>query len=191
MKKRPIAKTLAKYLAALTSLALCPSLFSTGALAKDVSLRVGEEAVWVAIDQQLNETHASQLGLVFNSDDDINIVSGGLFATGQREQFSGRLGAKVYYADLDGDNGYGISLGGDLVFAVLPQLDIISGLYFGPSSISFSDVDRYEEWFIKARYQMFESGALTGGYGTLALKPDDGKDVKVDDGFFVEMSLRF
>lgn len=175
-----------KYTAVLAFSALSSTVF-----ASDATLRIGEDAVSVFLAPQATQTHSAELGLVHNADDDITVLSGGLFANGQREQFSGRLGGKAYYTDLDGDSGYGIALGGDLTFTLSSDLSVIGGIYYGPSSISFSDVDGYEEWFVKARFQLFENGALGAGYGSFDLEPEEGRDIEVDDGLFLEMTLTF
>lgn len=180
-----------KKLTAVLALSISSAAISSAALASEATLRIGEDAVSVFLAPQATETHSVGLGLAHNADDDISVLSGGLFANGQREQFTGRLGGKLYYADLDGDSGYGIALGGDLKFTLSQDLSIIGGLYYGPSSISFSDVDGYEEWFVKAHFQLFENGALGAGYGSFELEPEEGRDIEVDDGLFVEMTLSF
>lgn len=180
-----------KKITAVLALSIGSAAISSQTLASDVTLRIGEDAVSLFLAPQASQTHSAELGLVHNADDDITVVSGGLFANGQREQFSGRLGGKLYYTDLDSDSGYGIALGGDLTFTLTQDLSLIGGIYYGPSSISFSDVDGYEEWFVKARFQLFDNGALSAGYGSFELEPEEGNDFEVDDGLFLEMTLSF
>ena len=157
----------------------------------EATIRVGEDAVSLFLAPQPTGTNSAQLGLIYNDDLDTTMISGGLFANGAREQFKGRLGGKLYYVDLDGNSGYGLALGGDLTLALNQDMSLIGGAYYGPSSISFSDVDGYEEWYVKAQFQLFPNGALAVGYSSFELEPKRGKDVELDDGVFVEMSLSF
>lgn len=180
-----------KKLTAAVVLSLSTTATSSLALASDATLRIGEEALSLYLSPQASQTHSTELGLVYNSKADVTVLNGGLFANGQREQFSGRLGGKLYYANLDGDSGFGVALGGDLNFALSQDLSLNGGIYFGPPSISFSDVDRYSEWFLKARYQVLDNGAISGGYGSFKLEPKKGRDFTVDKSLFIEMTLSF
>ena len=170
--------------------AVCALAFSSAVMA-DATIRIGEDAVSLYLEPQASATNSAQLALVHNADDDITVISGGLFANGERQQFKGRLGGKLYYADLDSDSGYGLALGGDIILAVNQDLSVIGGLYYGPSSISFSDADGYEEWFVKAKYQLFPNAALAAGYTSFEMEPEQGDDFDVDEGVFVEMTLSF
>lgn len=164
---------------------------SSIASADFTTIRISDHAVSFNIEPVPSETNSMQAGFLYNDDLDSFMLNGGFFANGQREQFSGRLGVKAYYADLDVDAGGGLALGGDFVFTITPELFVNAGLFFSPSSLSFSDIEGYEEWFVRATYHVFEAAKVGVGYGSLDLEPEGKKDFELDDGFFFEMSLQF
>lgn len=168
-----------------------PLLASSVVLAGDATVRLSDDAVSLLIDPAASATNSVQFGLLFNDDDDAYMLSGGLFANGQREALTGRLGAKAYYADLDEDSGYGIALGGDLNFQLSQELTLNAGLFYGPDALTFSDLDGYEEWFVRIHYRLFDTASLGAGYGSLEIESDDGVDIEVDEGLFFEMRLKF
>ncbi len=175
-----------KYLTGLVA-----ALASSSVLASGTTIRVGEDAVSLYLEPKPSPTNSAQFALVHNNDDDITLGSVGLFANGQRQQLSGRLGGKAYYADLDSDSGYGLALGGDFSFALNPDLSLDAGLYYGPDSLSFSDVEGYEEWYVKLNLKVFDNATLGAGYGSFDIEPEAGnRDVEIDDGVFFEMKLR-
>ena len=174
---------------------------STGALAggdaatkpagNEAIIRVGQDAVSLYLEPQATATNSAQLGLIYNDDDDITVLNGGLFANGDRQEIKGRLGGKFFYANLDGDSGYGVALGGEATVVLNSDISITGGLFLSPSSLSFSEVDGYEEWYVKARFQLFENGAVAAGVGSFQLEPERGRDFELDDGLFLEMILKY
>ena len=183
------------------SLALLPvvvsSLVTSPAVCSDeITIRLSEESVSAYLNPTLSETNSSHLGLLYNDDEDGILLTGGLFANGQREMFSGRLGGKLYYADTDGksgsDSGYGVALGGDFSYMLMPDLALNGGIFYAPTVLAFSDFDQYKEWFVRVNYKVFETARVGMGYGSLELEPEDnGRDIEMEDGFFIEMNLQF
>ena len=166
-------------------------LLSSVAVANEFTVRISEESVSLILDPQASATNSVQLAFVHNDDESSSLLSGGFFANGSRDGFDGRLGGKAYYADLDNDSGYGFALGGEASVPLNPTLKVNAGLYYGPSSLAFSDIDSYQEWFVRVNYQVFDNARVGAGVGSLELEPDRGRDVEVDDGVFIEMNLRF
>jgi hypothetical protein len=128
---------------------------------------------------------------VHNDDNDSDLLSAGLFVNGSRQGFDGRLGGKAYYVDLSRDSGYGMALGGEISVPISQELKVNAGIYYGPSSLSFSDVDGYQEWFVRLNYRLFENARLGIGVISLEIDPERGQKVEVDDGLFIEMNLSF
>jgi hypothetical protein len=166
-------------------------LLSSAAIADDLTVRIGEDALSLMFDPVATEKNSVSFAFIHNDDEDTDLLSLGFFANGSKEHFDGRLGGKIYYADLNKGSGYGAALGGEMWLPLLPDLKLNAGLYYGPSSLSFSDVDKYQEWFLRLNYQVFENAKLGAGVGSLELEPDSGSDVEVEDGVFFEMSLSF
>ena len=174
-----------------TLLATSLLLISTASVANEFTIRISEETLSLFLDPTASEQSATQLAFIHNDDEDSDLLSAGYFASGTRGDINGRLGGKAYYADLDRDSGYGIALGGEVFLPIQPDLVINGGAYYGPSSLSFSDVDGYQEIFVKVNYQVFDNARVGAGYGTLEVEPENGSDVDVEDGLFLEMNLSF
>lgn len=166
-------------------------LLSSIANASEFTVRVSDDAVSFFLAPESTEDRSALLGLIHNDDENSDVLLAGLFVNGTRDKVSGRLGGKVYYANLNKVDGYGMALGGEATLPVALDLTVNAGIYYGPSSLSFSDVDGYEEWFVKASYQVFENAKLSAGVGSLEFEPERGKDIEMDDGIFIEMNLNF
>lgn len=172
-------------------ISVLPLMASSLVLANEATIRVSDDAVSLFLDPAASATNSVQLGFLYNDDADSVVLSGGLFANGERDAFSGRLGGKLYYADLDADSGYGVALGGDFNFAITQNLSAHAGLFYGPDSLTFSDLDGYEEWYMRVNYRIFDTASVGLGYGSLEIENDDSIEFEVDEGVFVEMRLIF
>ncbi len=159
--------------------------------ANEFSLRISEESLSFMFDPQASETNSFQFAYVHNDDNNSDLLNAGFFANGSRESFDGRLGGKAYYADLDNDSGYGFALGGEVYIPLGAELKLNAGAYYGPSSLAFSDIDGYEEYFIKVNYQVFDNARVGLGLVSLKLEPENNQKVEVDNGVFIEMNLSF
>ncbi|MYM64052.1 YfaZ family outer membrane protein [Pseudomaricurvus sp. HS19] len=156
----------------------------------DVALRIGDDSLALHLDGGMGAEASTQLGLVHNDDTDSTLVTGGLFVNGKRDGISGRVGGKAFYADWD-DSGYGVALGGELAVPFNSDFSMVAGLYYSPDMLSFSDADGYEEWFVKFNFHIFENALLSAGYSSVEIDVDGRRDVELEDGLFLGMSLRF
>lgn len=180
----------------LLSLTVSTMVSASWVSANELTIRLSDEAVSAYLDPAPSATNSVQLGAIYNDEADGFLLSGGLFANGQQQAIKGRLGGKLYYADTDGDvgsdSGYGVALGGDFNYAINPRLNVNAGAFVGPSVLTFSDLDGYEEYFVRVNYKVFDTARIGVGYGSLDLEPEDGaKDIEMEDGFFVEMNMQF
>ena len=180
-------KKLTGIVALLTSSIVSSSMVFAGG----ADIRVSGDAVSLYLEPQPSPTNSAQLALIYNNDDNSALLSAGLFANGERQNLKGRLGGKLYYADLDHDSGYGVALGGDFSLAVNRDLHLGVGGYYSPGSLSFSDIDGYKEWYVKGSFQVFQNAAVGVGYQSVELNPEKGRSYDLNKGVFVEMNLRF
>lgn len=173
------------------SLAVVALLTSSMAFAGGTTIRVSGDAVGLYLEPQPSPTNSAQLAFIYNNDDNAALATAGLFANGTRQNVKGRLGGKLYYADLDHASGYGVALGGDFSLIINPDLHVDAGLYYSPGSLSFSDIDSYKDWYVKGSFQVFENASLGVGYQSQQFNPDKGRHYNFNKGLFAEMSLRF
>jgi YfaZ precursor len=171
---------------------MCLATSASVGHAASFDIHVGEEAVGVALSSSNSEAGPGvEIAALRNDDDDITVASGGVFVSGTRGVIEARLGAKAYAADLDNFEGYGLALGGQVSVPLAAGISINGGLYFGPSSLAFSDVDGYQEWYVGASFDVVENATLAAGVGSFEIETESGREVEVDDGFFVRMKLGF
>lgn len=183
------------------SLSLLPLVFGSIALspvvlANDLTLRISDEVVSLYFDPVATATNSVQLGLLYNDKEDGGLLSAGLFANGQQDAFSGRIGGKAFYADTDGrsgsNSGYGLALGGDVSYHFLPELSVTASAFYAPNVLAFSDYDHYKEYSLRVNYQVFETALVGVGYSSIKLDPENNrKDIKMEDGVFLEMTMQF
>ena len=118
-------------------------------------------------------------------------MSAGFFVNGQRAELSGRLGVKGYWADIQKDDGYGIALGGDFSLAVNEVISLLATGYWGPGSLSFSDVEGYKEWSVGANVSVFDNAIVTLSYGSLKVDTERYNEKSVDDGVKIGLRLKY
>ncbi|MBL4827454.1 MAG: hypothetical protein JKY66_07030, partial [Spongiibacteraceae bacterium] len=84
-------------------------------------------------------------------------------------------------------------LGGDASYPLGGGLAINAGLFYGPSPLAFSDIDRYREWYLSASFEVFENAILAAGIRSLDVELEfgNGFEIEIEDGAFVEMKLSF
>lgn len=166
--------------------------YSTLNYANGLRIGVSDDAVRFIYSSPVTEQNTSmEIAWVHNSNRDRDLLSGGFFINGSRSDISGRLGGKIYWSDVDYADGYGLALGGDGSIKISSQLSLDAKLYWGPSSLSWSDLDGYSEWAVEANFELLKNAILTAGYGSLEIDTNKRDNVSIDEGVYVGMKLSF
>ncbi len=137
------------------------------------------------------EHSSAEFAWVHNDDDNYDVASAGFFVNGQQDRLSGRAGVKGYYAKIDKDDGWGAAVGGDLAFQLTKIALLVGRGYWGPGSVSFSDIKCYEEWALGVNVTVFENAMISATYGSLELRTETYNYVDVDDGFSLGLKMNF
>ncbi|MCG8670471.1 MAG: YfaZ family protein [Pseudomonadales bacterium] len=131
---------------------------------------------------------------ILHHDDDGEIYAVGAQVEGQSLQqanATGSLGAKLYYIDLDGADGFAIGLGG-LVNIAIPQVEgfsIQAEAYYAPSVLSFNDVEHHIDFGAKAKYRVLDNGSVYLGYRKANIDIENAGDGDLDEGIHVGIEL--
>ena len=174
------------------SLAVFFGVISSVAGASGFSLGVSDDAVDASINlAPIGDHGAVELRWLHNASKDRDVLSAGFFVNGQRAELSGRLGVKGYWAEVKKDDGYGFALGGDFSLAVNDVVSLLASGYWGPSSLSFSDVEGYKEWAVGANISVFENAIVTLTYGSIKIDTNRYDDKTVDDGLKIGLKLNY
>jgi hypothetical protein len=166
--------------------------YSTFNHADGLRIGVSDDAVSFVYNSSITEKNTSmEVAWIHNSNKNRDLLSGGFFINGIRGEVSGRLGGKLYWSDIDYADGYGIALGGEGAIKISPQLSVNAKLYWGPGSLSWSDLEGYSEWAVEANFEAFNNAILTAGYGSLEVDADKRDNVSINEGMYVGMKLSF
>lgn len=174
-------------------LLLLTALFAMPVLASDLSFEFSDDTAGVFLNADSPDGKASvELGARHNDDDEVELYNFGFYANGQRGRLQGRVGVKGYYADFDRFEGPGLAFGLDLTIPSSDIFSLVAGIYYGPSSTAFDDMDGYREWKLGAQLMLFENSALEFGVSDTELEIEDVRgDADFQDGAYVKLKLLF
>lgn len=139
----------------------------------------------------ITETTSGEASWTYNDDKDANVGEVGFFVNGKRAELSGRAGVKAYGAKIDKDKGYGFAFGGDGLLKLNEVISVFASLYLGPSYVSFSDIESYEDWRVGANFAVFENVILSASYGKLNIETDRYNNNDIEDGLSFGLKMRF
>ncbi len=161
------------------------------AYADGLSFRFSTDAIAIAYNlYPIRDQGSAEFGWVHNKNDR-DVLTAGFFANGQRDQLSGRLGAKAYWSKIRKDEGAGLAFGGDLNFMINETVSLFAKAYWGPSTIAFGDIKGYKEGQLGANIQVFDNSIVAVSYGSLRIKTDAYGQETVDDGLSVGLKMQF
>ena len=162
-------------------------------LATDLGIRISDDAVSLKAGSGINQSNSSfDASWIHNDSKDRDVINAGLYVNGDDSAgVHGRMGAKLYWGDVDFADGYGMALGGQVIFDLNYKLSLMADVYWGPGSLAFNDIDGYMEWSAGLGFEPFENGKISVGYKYLDLDTNTKEDVSVDNGLFLGMQLTF
>lgn len=123
------------------------------------------------------------------------VASGGLLVLGREygsgSKIEGGLGAKIYFSSVGGSSITAAAIGGQATFFPQSSKFGIGGyLYYSPDIITFGGTS-FTEYGVRAEYRMIETASIYIGLHNIAVSPDAGGTVNIDDGVHVGVNLRF
>ena len=164
---------------------------STAASAGGLAFRISDDSFGLSLASDISPQSSLQFDAL-HQDDDATLLAAGVYANGQRGSLMGRVGAKLIGVE-GGDSGFDggtLALGGDVR---LPLNDVLfwrAGVYVGPESASFDDVEGYVEWSTSLEINIFQNSAIQLGYGSMEFDAEGGGEFEFDDGAFIRLQLR-
>jgi hypothetical protein len=149
----------------------------------------------VSIDY-LTTYRGSDIGFGFLTSTSNNwVANAGLLVLGREygsgSKIEGGLGAKIYVSSANGNSITAAAIGGQATYFLQSSKFGVGGyLYYSPDIITFGGTS-FTEYGVRAEYQMIETASVYVGIHNIAVDPDAGGTVKIDDGLHVGINLRF
>lgn len=165
------------------------------AQAATIDLNLSNESVRAEYDAPLPQTRLNlSVGGMYHEEDnaDATLLHAGLHTQENMAQYSMGVGAKGYWLNADGVNGFAVGLGGQGSFSV-PQLPLVrfgGHFYFAPKVTSFSDLDGLTDMSIRASYQALRDVDVYLGWRKVSTDIK-GNDSSLDKGFNIGFVMNF
>ncbi len=147
---------------------------STNTLANSADIGVSNETVEASYRHGITNG-VSAVGSWLHAEHDINVISAGLYGGGRRGDAGAFVGAKAFWVDASGPDGQGIALGGAVAYELIPKLTIELNAHFAPSSTSYKDIEKYEEWGTRLTLQILPVANIYVGYRDIDIDVSTGR----------------
>ena len=182
----------------LASLALAV-LLCNSALADEVDFSFNSDAFRAFyIHDFKNHDLQSDFGLLYNSDEgsvaNVSLYLSGFASDGSSPLQAG-IGGRTGWLDGDksGQSGAPLAVGGYLkyTFKKLNRVSIRGDAWFAPEILSFGDLEKYEDFSIRAGYNILKQADVYIGLRYVRGDFDNGTKADFDDSANIGFSIRF
>jgi len=169
-------------------------------LADELDLSLNSDALRVQYFHEIESSGLSLDGGWLYHTDNGNVLHAGLhlidLASSGRDKVEAGLGGRFVYTNGDSSkqNGFAVPLGGFLRFTprAMNRLSISGSAYYAPDILSIGDMTKYQEFSIRASYNVLRQADLFVGARYVRGDYKNGAaDVRYDTGMHIGMSLRF
>ena len=183
------ARTILK--TSIAAAAIC--LASAKSHATSIFLDLNNDAFKAKIDTRDADNTINFSVAALITEDDGELFTGTAYTYGNLEalpEATGGLGARLYHANVPGDNFQSLGLGGFLEFGVqqVPGLSLGVELFYSPSITISDDYDSLTDISVYADYQAFENASIYLGFRDINV--DYGStDGDINDGVYLGLHL--
>ena len=178
--------------ASILGIAAMTSVLSSTCVAETLSLALSDKSLKLDVSSESQGTNNISLEAAYlHNSHDRNLISLGLHAKNQSTPVTFLIGGKSYYSDLNGEDGFGISLGAKASYAFSQELSVQGQLYYSPSVTSFGDNQHYKEAEIKVNYKILPDGQIFLGYRNVTIDLEDIGNAELHKGGFAGVSFSF
>lgn len=185
-------RTVRRILAALSVACAASGVAHAGSL--DLGFGGGSARLafgWPLVGERL-EGEASWL----HDDSDGDVAGFGVHAVGDAtfaKNLDGGIGGRLFWADGDGENGYGLMLGGFFRwgFAQEGRLSLTLDGHIAPNVFTAGNLRGYREAGARLGYRVLTAADVFVGYRYAEAVPEDGPDVKIASDVHFGFRLEF
>jgi len=165
-------------------------LLSNVVYGESVQLGLSDHSVELRYASQVNEQGKTEASWMHHEDNG-DLVGLGFYGTGDHQAFTAKIGGKLFLTDVDGPDGYGIALGGNVVWHVADKVSLEGGAHYAPDVTAFGDVEHLKEFYVQAAFQLMPSAQVFVGYRDVDVDIEDIGDVELHDGGYAGISVIF
>lgn len=183
----------------LRSAGLMCALTVTPVFADSIDINLHGDAIRGTYKMALTGTKglSAEMGLLYAEDKYDNnetLIHGGLLVSGENWSKSGtfdiELGGRVVQASPGTKDLLALAFGGRVRFSPAPRFGIGGHIYHAPDITSFQDSDEYNEWGLRADYQVLPQAYIYVGHRTV--EADFGPlNWEMDDDVHVGFKMTF
>lgn len=171
-------------------IAIVLALVSSYSLATEVTIGLSNHTAELDYANEIAEQAKAEFGYLHHEEDG-DVLYLGAFGTGRSGMLSGEVGGKLYWLDVDGPNGHGIALGGRIGYHPVAKITLQGIGFYSPSVTSFKDLEDYNEYGARVIFELMDAATLFAGYRNVYVHIVDAGMVRIHEGAFAGVSIRF
>ena len=170
------------------AISLCALALSGQAIALSIDLAVSEHSIDAGVIIPFGpESMAS--GSVLYRESNGHMYDFGLYATGRSGSLSGKVGAKVFGADLRNASGWGFAPGAAVAFHFTPALRIEGEYYYSPSVLAWNDIENLKEFSTRLVFSPMANADIYIGYRDVKFDTTNRGEKTLSDGGFLGITF--
>lgn len=166
------------------------ALLSGQALANELQIGLSNHTADVQYASSPEQANGARLSWLHHEDDG-DLLGAGIYGHSTQQNIHIAVGGKLFFSDIDSEQGLGLALGGRLAWSPAPGLNLALQAHYAPSVTSFSDIDGLSEWDLRLTYTVAENIGLFLGYRDVEIDIDQLGNSELHQGGFAGIALHF
>lgn len=166
------------------------ALMSSYSFATEISVGLSNHTAELDYANDIADQAFAEFGYLHHEEDG-DVLHLGAFGTGRSGMISGQVGGKLYWLDVDGPNGHGIALGGRVGYHPMEKLTVQGAAFYSPDVTSFKDIEDYNEYGARVIFELMDTATLFAGYRNVFVHVVDFGMVRIHEGAYAGVSVRF
>lgn len=170
------------------ALSVCALALSGQAMALSLDLNVSQHAVDAGVAMPLGAESGAYASVLYREDRG-HMYDFGLFASGRSGNISGKVGAKVFGADLKKADGWGIAPGATLALHIMPALRVEGEYFYSPSVLSWKDLENLKQFETRVVFSPIPNADIYFGYRDVKFNTDNAGERTLHQGGFAGITF--
>ena len=170
------------------ALSLCALALSGQAMALSLDLNISQHSFDAGVIIPFGP-ESMAAGSFLYKEDTGHMYDFGLYATGRSGAISGKVGAKVFRADLKRADGWGIAPGANIGYNFTPALRVEGEYYYSPSVLSWKNIKNLKEFNTRLVFSPMPSADIYVGYRDLKFNTKNIGERTLHQGGFVGITF--
>ena len=173
-----------------TVIVMAGLMLSGAVYGESLQLGLSDHSIELRYATQVNEEAKTEASWIHHEDDG-DLVGFGFYGTGDHGAFTAQVGGKAFLVDVDGPDGYGIALGGTVIWHAADKISLEGGAHYAPDVTAYRDVEHLKEFYVQAAFQLMPSAQVFVGFRDVDVDVEGIGDVELHDGGYAGISVLF